>query len=74
MILHQSNKNKIQFEIKIQSLEKTIIYLTKNIETQAQKIKISDDLKNNMRKSNQILSNQIVDMNMAMFAEMFPKK
>ncbi|MBC7642671.1 MAG: hypothetical protein H7174_10115 [Flavobacterium sp.] len=74
LIIYKNNKNKIQFEIKIEKLENIIRYLTKNLEVQSQKIKLSDDLKLTIQTSNQTLSKKIVDMNMEMFAEMFPKK
>ena len=74
LILHNDNKNRIQFEIKIQSLEQTIVSLTKNLEIQTQKVKISNDLKMNIRQNNQQLSEQIVDLNLGLMEELFEKK
>ena len=73
-IINSNQKNKKLFESKIQSLEKIIVELSQNLEMQSQKLKLSDDLKFNMRQSNNELSNKIVDMNLEMFQEMFPKK
>ena len=73
-IINSNQKNKKLFESKIQSLEKIIVELSQNLEMQSQKLKLSDDLKFNMRQSNNDLSAKIVDMNLEMFQEMFPKK
>lgn len=74
LIINSNQKSKKIFESKIQSLEKIILELSQNLEIQSQKVKLSDDLKFNMRQSNNELSSKIVDMNLEMFQEMFPKK
>ena len=72
--MNSNQKSKKLFESKIQSLEKIIVELSQNLEMQSQKVKLSEDLKFNIRQSNNELSNKIVDMNLEMFQEMFPKK
>lgn len=73
-IVFTNKKNKTQYQIKINNLEKIIIELSKNLDFKTQKLKLSDDLKFNMRQSNNELSSKIVDLNLEMFQEMFPKK
>ncbi len=74
LIIVANQKSKKNFLDKIYSLEQIIDNLKLNLDLQSQKIKLSEDLKNNMRQSNNILSSKIVDMNLEMFQEMFPKK
>ena len=74
VILHYSQKSKIAFEIKIQSLEKTIIDLKNNLEIKNQRVKLSADLQQTMSDSKHILAAKIVDMNLAVFEELYPKK
>ncbi len=73
-IVFSNKKNKTQYQIKIKNLEKIIFKLSKNLDFITQKLKLSDDLKFNMRQSNNELSSKIVDMNLEMFQEMFSKK
>lgn len=74
MLLQNSKKSRFQFEIKIQKLEQTIISLKKNLDIQTQKVKISEDLKINLRQNNQQLGEQIVDLNLGLMKELFEKK
>jgi gas vesicle protein len=74
IIIDSNQKSKKIFEKKIQSLEKIIVELSRNLEMQSQKLKLSEDLKTNMRQSNHSLSTKIVDLNNEMFAEIFQKK
>ena len=62
------------FENKIKSLENSIVELTKSLDIQTQKVKLSEDLKLNMRNANNYLSAKIVAMNLEMFGELFSKK
>jgi predicted Holliday junction resolvase-like endonuclease len=64
----------IDFQNKVQLLESLIKELSQNLKYQNQKVKLSEDLKTNMRQSNHLLSNKIVDLNNEMFEEMFQKK
>ena len=64
----------MQYLLKINILEKNIIELHKRLDFKTQKLKLSDDLKFNMRQANNKLSSKIVDLNLEMFQEMFPKK
>ncbi len=73
-IVITNQKHKSEYQLKINKLEKIIIELSKNLEFKNQKLKLSDDLKFNMRQSNNELSSKIFDMNLEMFQEMFPKK
>ena len=74
VVINKHHKSTLKFEKKIKSLESIIVDLTKNLNIQSQKLQLLDDLKINMRQSNNALSSKIVDMNLEMFQELFPKK
>ncbi len=65
---------KFEFKNKIDLLEKLIFELNHNLEHQNQKIKLSEDIKLRLRESNLILSQNILDLNLNLFEEMYPKK
>lgn len=65
---------KFEFKNKIDLLEKLIFELNHNLEHQNQKIKLSEDIKLRLRESNLILSQNILDLNLNLFEDMYPKK
>ncbi len=65
---------KFEFKSKIDLLEKLIFELNHNLEHQNQKIKLSEDIKIRLRESNLILSQNILDLNLNLFEDMYPKK
>ena len=73
-LIVQHNRSREQFENKIELLEDLIIKLNANLLILNNKVKISEDLKSNMRIRNQTISSKIVDINTEMFQEIFEKK
>lgn len=74
LIISNYQKSKLAFENKIKSLENIIIELTKNLDIQTQKIKLSDDLKLNLNQSNKKIGTAIADLNYQMFNELYKRK
>ncbi len=68
------NKNKIAFESKINLLQKLIIELNENLESQNQKVRLSNDLKVSLKESNLKLGVSILDLNYDMFDELYKRK
>ncbi len=72
--LNHTRNSAHNFKLKIKELEKTIVDLTYKLENQSQKIKLMEDLKLNIKQSNQILGEQILDLNHETFSILFSKK
>jgi hypothetical protein len=68
------NKNKIAFESKINLLQKLIVELNENLESQNQKVRLSNDLKASLKESNLKLGVSILDLNYDMFDELYKRK
>ena len=68
------NQSKIRFLEKIQTLELLIFELNLSKKVQAEKLKLSDDLKIKLSKSNNILNHSILDMNIDFLNELYLKK
>ena len=68
------NQSKIRFLEKIQTLELLIFELNLSKKVQAEKLKLSDDLRIKLNKSNNILSHSILDVNMDFLKELYLKK
>ena len=74
IIIFKYNESKIIFQNRINLLESIIFELNAKLEHNNQKVKLSEDLKLNMRNANNHLSAKIVAMNLEMFGELFVKK
>jgi hypothetical protein len=67
-------KSKIAFESKINLLQKLIVELNQNLESQNQKVRLSNDLKASLKESNLKLGVSILDLNYDMFDELYKRK
>jgi hypothetical protein len=67
-------ETKQKFNHKIKALEFLIVELNTNLVAQNQKIKLSDDLKIKFKESNIKLSKSVLEMNLDLFTEIFPKR
>lgn len=73
LIVKQINAEQ-KFNQKIKVLELLIMELNTNLVTQNQKVKLSDDLKIKFKESNIKLSKSILEMNLDLFENLYPKK
>lgn len=67
-------KNNTAFKEKICLLKNIFIDLTYELDNQSKKVKLSDELKSNLRQSSDILNNKILDLNQDLFAVLFSTK
>lgn len=74
ILIMNYNQSKTKFLEKIQTLELVISELNASKDLQNQKLKLSDDLKSKLKKSNDILINSILDVNMDFLKELYLKK
>ena len=68
------NQSKTRFLEKIHTLELLILELNSSKKIQAEKLKLADDLKIKLCKSNNTLSHSILDVNMDFLKELYLKK
>ena len=68
------NKNKEDFQNKIELLERIIEELNDNLENNNQKIRLSNELKIKLRENNLKLSTYISDLNFELFETLYSKK
>lgn len=74
ILIMNYNQSKTKFLEKIQTLELVISELNASKDLQNQKLKLSDDLKSKLKKSNDIMINSILDVNMDFLKELYLKK
>ncbi len=64
----------LDFQRRVILLEDIILEIKSNLENQNQKVKISEDLRLKLKKSNETLSNSISNLNYEIFEELYSKK
>lgn len=64
----------LDFQKRIMLLEDIILEMKSNLENQNQKIKLSEDLRQKLKASNETLSNSIFNLNYEIFEEIYSKK
>ena len=73
-LLISYHKEKKNYKIKINLLEKIIVDLKENLENKNLKVKISDETILKIRESNKILSQDILDLNTDLFEKLYTRK
>ncbi len=64
----------LDFQKRIMLLEDIILEMKSNLENQNQKIKLSEDLRQKLKASNEALKNSIFNLNYEIFEEIYSKK
>ena len=64
----------LDFQRRVMVLEDIIIEMKSNLENQNQKVKLSEDLRLKLKKSNETLSSSISNLNYEIFEELYSKK
>jgi hypothetical protein len=64
----------LDFQRRVMLLEDIIIEMKSNLENQNQKVKLSEDLRLKLKKSNETLSSSISNLNYEIFEELYSKK
>lgn len=62
------------FQKRVMLLEDIILEMKSNLEDQNQKVKLSEDLRLKLKKSNETLSSSISNLNYEIFEELYSKK
>lgn len=64
----------LNFQKRVMLLEDIILEMKSNLEDQNQKVKLSEDLRLKLKKSNKTLSSSISNLNYEIFEELYSKK